>query len=90
MMSLADVAQMAIRNLESAEVGFLEGDQAGAQTAALISIAASLIRLTAPSSVEVRRSTYGEYDHDATVMDREEIWHHDETQRQRDLRDARD
>jgi len=85
--TLADITHAAVSNLEIAEVAFLDDDQIGAQTAALISIAASLIRLTAPAS---RRSTYGEYDHDATVMDREEIWHHDETQRQRDLRDARD
>jgi len=87
MTTMADVARAAVSNLEIAEVAFLDDDQLGAQTAALISIAASLIRLTAPAS---RRSTYGEYDHDEMVQDREEIWHHDETRRQRDLRDARD
>jgi len=88
-MTPAELWHAAVTNIEIAQVAFLDDDQIGAQTAAAISLACSNALLARPPS-RARASTFGEYDHDATVMDREEIWHHDEDRRQRDLRDARD
>ena len=69
-MTPADLWKQAVTHIEIAQIAFLEDDQLGAQTAAQISLACSNAFLARPPG----RQTYGEYDHDEMLEDRQELW----------------
>lgn len=102
-MTPAELVRISVAELEAAEAGLeTAGVEAEWVTArALVSIAATLIRMSGPAATaapsvvlerDARRAAgVAEYDVDEMVADRQEIWANDpDAPGRRDLRDARD